>query len=194
MSNIKNKLGTIYEVTCLNTGKIYIGFTTNFDIRKYNHKQSYFKKDNKFYRAIRKHGWDNFNWKIIYQSLDVNHCLKTMESYFIQEYNSYKNGYNETLGGEGTIGFKHTKEFKEKKSIFFSKNNPSFGGISEKQKQKISNTKSLNWIITTPDMEKIKITNLYNFCKKNNLHVSAMVRVASGERKHHKNFVCEKVI
>lgn len=194
MSNIKNKLGTIYEVTCLNTGKFYIGFTTNFDNRKYNHKRSYSKKDNKFYRAIRKHGWDNFNWKIIYQSLDANHCLKIMESYFIQEYNSYKNGYNETLGGEGTIGFKHTEKFKEKKSLFLSKNNPSFGGISEKQKQKISNTKSLNWIITTPDMEKIKITNLYNFCKNNNLHVSAMTRVASGERKHHKNFVCEKVI
>ena len=186
---------SVYKIKFKSSKKVYIGYTSKTIAKRLsNHiKNALNGHDIKLSKAIRKYGIDNIQIEKIYETYDKKEATDK-ERYFIEHYDSYKNGYNETLGGEGTIGFKHTKEFKEKKSIFFSKNNPSFGGISEKQKQKISNTKSLNWIITTPDMEKIKITNLYNFCKKNNLHVSAMVRVASGERKHHKNFVCEKVI
>ena len=40
-----------------------------------------------------------------------------MEPYFIKEYDSYYTGYNETLGGEGTLGRITKKQTKNKISV-----------------------------------------------------------------------------
>jgi group I intron endonuclease len=95
---------TIYKSTNIINGKVYIGFDSNFPNRKNVHKSASKKQNYKFYRAIRKHGWDNFVWEIIYQSKDKEHTLKIMEPYFINEYNSFYAGYNSTFGGDGTFG------------------------------------------------------------------------------------------
>ena len=34
---------------------------------------------------------------------------------------------------------------------------------------------------------------IYNFCKENNLHQSAFVRIMNGERKYHKNWTIKKL-
>lgn len=103
---------SIYKVTNKINGKIYIGFDSNWPNRKHCHKKrSTEQKYNKvkFYNALRKYGWDNFEWEVIYQSLDSTHCKDVMENYFILQYRTYIgfndcNGYNMTLGGEGSIG------------------------------------------------------------------------------------------
>ena len=94
---------TIYKATCINTNISYIGFDSHWPKRKGEHKTAakYNTKNNKFYNAINKHGWDTFIWSVVYQSLEYDHCLNTMEPYFIQEFNSKHNGYNSTHGGEG---------------------------------------------------------------------------------------------
>ena len=93
---------SIYMVTNIVTNKVYIGFTSrNLSRRISQHKCKVSKKRTKFYNSILKHGWENFTWDIIYQSLDEHHTKHVMESYFIQEYDSYYNGYNSTLGGDG---------------------------------------------------------------------------------------------
>ncbi len=111
----------IYSIyKCVNkiNGKVYIGFDSNWPKRKTSH--NYISSSNKskhssFHQAIRKYGWNNFEWEILYQSKDRNHTLKIMEPYFIQEYNSYKCGYNRTKGGEGTFG--KTQSIKNKKNL-----------------------------------------------------------------------------
>lgn len=106
---------TIYKSVNTKNGKVYIGFDSNWPNRSNNHKSASKKQDSKFYRAIRKYGWDNFEWSIIYQSKDKQHTLKEMESHFINEYDSFHNGYNSTLGGDGTFG--HIVSDKTKKLI-----------------------------------------------------------------------------
>jgi group I intron endonuclease len=69
-----------------------------------------------FYRAIRKHGFDSFEWNILYQSTDKDHTLKEMEQHFITEYNTFGDGYNLTLGGEGTPGWKANEKTRKKMS------------------------------------------------------------------------------
>lgn len=64
---------------------------------------------------------------------------------------------------------------------------------TEEHKEKISKGNSKNWLITKPDGTTIKINNLQCFCKENNLQSSKMSLVASGIRKHHKNFLCKKL-
>ena len=108
---------TIYKSVNTKTGKVYIGFDSDWPNRVRIHKSASKKQNYKFYRAIRKYGWDNFEWSIIYQSKDKHYTLKQMETYFINDYNSMKNGYNSTLGGDGTLGRKRTKEERLKQSI-----------------------------------------------------------------------------
>ena len=108
---------TIYKSVNTKTGKVYIGFDSNWPNRVRIHKSASKNQNYKFYHAIRKYGWDNFEWSVIYQSKDKQHTLKKMESYFINEYNSMKNGYNSTLGGDGTFGLILSEESRKLISI-----------------------------------------------------------------------------
>lgn len=112
---------TIYRATNLINNKVYIGFTAHWPhrINGHNYDRRYGNAENKaFYNAIKKYGWDAFEWDAIYQSQDFEHTLKVMEPHFITEYRSWVgfedcNGYNTTLGGEGTRGWKRSPELIE---------------------------------------------------------------------------------
>ena len=110
------KIFTIYKATNSVNGRVYIGFDSLWPRRISNHRGSSQKEDTKFYRAIRKHGFDSFIWEPIYQSLDQDHTLKVMEPYFIKEYNSKIEGYNSTLGGDGVVGLVFSEESRLKMS------------------------------------------------------------------------------
>jgi group I intron endonuclease len=91
---------SIYKLTNQLTGKVYIGFDSKPVYRQKQHQYKHKKINTKFYRSIRKYGWENFTWEVIYQSKDGEHCLNIMEPYFINHYNSLIEGYNTTIGGE----------------------------------------------------------------------------------------------
>lgn len=95
---------SIYTATNIITNKVYVGFTSNFKRRVRNHKSLYLHKTTKLYTSIRKHGWECFQWKEIYNSTDKNHCLNSMEQYFIEFYDSINSGYNMNEGGSGVLG------------------------------------------------------------------------------------------
>jgi len=105
--------GVIYCYHCIPTGKKYIGQTINEERRKYEHNQ-YCKRgiDKKFYRAVRKYGWENFIYGVI-DTLDEN-LLDEKETFYIQKYNSLNNGYNATFGGKSTRGIKLSESHKQK--------------------------------------------------------------------------------
>jgi group I intron endonuclease len=109
--------GVIYCYHCISTGKKYIGQTDNERRRKYEHSSHYNKKskDNKFYRAVKKYGWENFIYGII-ENVNIED-LDYKEIYFIEYYDTYHNGYNSTIGGAGCRGFTPSKETKKKQSI-----------------------------------------------------------------------------
>lgn len=119
-------IATIYKATnILIPTEMYIGHDKNWPDRKKDHWNEANNKNKKNYwyeihKAIRKYGWDNFEWEIIYQTHDYFHSLNVMEPHFIKEYNSYykweNGGYNMTLGGDGFIG-NHTDKQKALWSI-----------------------------------------------------------------------------
>lgn len=103
-------------------GKYYIGQTKHEKTRKSAHKKNAERDFNThFYRAIRKYGFDNFKYKVL-EKVDVEK-LDEREMYYIEKYNSFKEGYNSTLGGNGSKGTfgelnpfynkTHTKETKK---------------------------------------------------------------------------------
>lgn len=120
---------SIYVATNQINNKVYVGFDSCWPSRKNDHKSVYLREDSPqqvFYRALKKYGWDNFVWEVVYQSTNGYHTLNVMENYFITKYNSYvhadnTNGYNMTLGGEGVLGRKASTEQKQRKSEATSK-------------------------------------------------------------------------
>lgn len=94
----------VYKITSP-SGKIYIGITS----RDINHRISCHLYDAKHYnkfklhKAINKYSWNNMNIDILKSELSKDLAIK-YEKYYIKKYNSYKNGYNNTLGGEGAFG------------------------------------------------------------------------------------------
>lgn len=112
-------MGSIYIIKNNINNKVYIGQTIQaLNIRLQNHKMASRIEDTKFYRAMRKYGEDNFFIELL--ETVSNDKLDERERYWIKEYDSYYNGYNSTLGGNGTPRIDYNliiQEWKQGKSV-----------------------------------------------------------------------------
>lgn len=93
----------IYKFENLINGHVYIGQSVNIERRYKDHlSRAKSEKSDEYYStfhcALRKYGIENFSFNII-EECDKSK-LNEKEKYWIKYYNSYKEGYNETTGGE----------------------------------------------------------------------------------------------
>lgn len=96
----------IYRILCIKNNKSYIGCCKNFYIRKRTHLQHLTRNNHhsvKLQNAWNKHGSGNFVFEILKENVSKENIFD-VEIDFIKKYNSFKNGYNCTTGGEGTLG------------------------------------------------------------------------------------------
>jgi group I intron endonuclease len=110
---------TIYKITNLKNGKIYIGKTAReFLVRMDEHKRGMKKTKYPLYCAMRKYGWENFMFEIL-EETDNEETLNQLEVKYVAQFNSLitQYGYNLTLGGEGCLGYKHTEEALKKMRV-----------------------------------------------------------------------------
>lgn len=117
------------------SNKIYIGITTcSLEKRmKEHYKTAKMCRDNyKFYNAIRKYQFENFKWEIIDQVNSMQELFEK-EEYYIKIFDSFNNGYNSTLGGEGCKGVVHSEESKR---ILSEKSSIQWNNLSYEEKQK----------------------------------------------------------
>ena len=96
--------GYIYSITNKVNGKKYIGKTKNVVKREFDHFNDLKRQQHhsiKLQRAYNKYGKENFqfDWKKV--QIDTEEDLAILEIKTIEKYNSYKDGYNCTQGGEG---------------------------------------------------------------------------------------------
>jgi hypothetical protein len=103
--------GIVYGYYQPSTNQWYIGQTINKDIRKGSHKGQTIKQNTKFGKALKEHGFDTFNYEVFetFVSNDIENLkmlLDDKEKEYISSKDSYNNGYNSTLGGRGTLGYK----------------------------------------------------------------------------------------
>lgn len=83
-------------------GKPYVGVTKQATKRRWQNGKGY-STQKKFYNAIKKYGWSNFIHVTIESELTHDEACE-LEQYYIEQYNSIKNGYNTTVGGDGCKG------------------------------------------------------------------------------------------
>ena len=114
--------GIIYKWTSPN-GKCYIGKdgTGKRKTKFLNPNIPYTSVNwsSKIDRARKKYGVDNFQYKVLQviraeTKEKLNFKLSVFERMWIKYYNSVKQGYNITSGGEGVLGLKHSEESKNK--------------------------------------------------------------------------------
>ena len=206
--------GIIYKITNKVNGKVYIGQTTEkrgFDgryhfrgndiERVYLYHYSY-KKRNRHYNkhlldSINKYGFENFE---VTKTLDVAFSrieLNIKEQIWIKYYDSFKNGYNYTTGGEGFNLSKETKEkisyIRIKKGIAKGNKNPQYGkkGVlspnfgkhhSKETRIKISQS-NMGKRHTIESKIKMSLTKKKNCSSKGgkNPHASKIICITTGE-------------
>lgn len=126
------KIVGIYKITNLINQKVYVGLSRNCQRRWYDHrsksKSSPKEEDLRkpLYLAMRKYGLENFSFEII--EVCEESLLSDREVFWIDKLDSYRNGYNATLGGDNISdsarlsGERHgMAKLKEKDVIFCRK-------------------------------------------------------------------------
>lgn len=203
-------MAIIYCAHCITTNKKYIGQTINsLSTRKNKHKSAHktYKKKNKFYSALKKHGWDNFIWGIV-EEVDQE-LLNEKEKYWIDYFSTFEHGYNSTLGGHDNMNL--GKEFAimdPKGNIHYGKNIAKFarqnnlsssiltrvilGTVKSHRGWKLPDTilkeKRKNNTVVSPLGEIFTIINFTHFANLHDLCPSHLIKVLEGKRKHHKGW------
>lgn len=99
----------IYKITNTINDKQYVGKTEKDPKKRWKEHLAAAKNNPLMVisKAIRKHGIRNFKFEIIEECLseDVN----KKETYWIGKLDTFENGYNSTLGGDGAIGVKRQR-------------------------------------------------------------------------------------
>lgn len=110
-----SKKYVIYKVSNNKNDKIYIGQTSmDYNLRIERHKiRSKNGETNKFHRALKHHGFNNFKWRKMFETNSKKECDE-QESYYIKKYNAIENGYNSTKGRKLLDDDKKLKEGTEK--------------------------------------------------------------------------------
>lgn len=96
----------IYKIENMVNHKCYIGQAVDINKRWRRHRETYTDATSReyeypIYRAMRKYGIDNFSFEVIEECLREE--LNEKEKHYIEKYDAFFNGYNQTLGGEGAV-------------------------------------------------------------------------------------------
>ena len=151
----------IYKITCTNNSKIYIGSSNDISRRWMEHKSNL--KHNRHCNPHLQNCWNKYG-KASFQFDIIEEVdidtLIVKEQYWLDTTKSY----------DHQIGLNISN--KAEGTIYMAEKN------------------SKSYIITLPDGKEKTITNLSDFCRKNQLSVAAMSQVALGNVNQHKGFLC----
>jgi len=105
-------MGNIYLITNAINGKVYVG-QTKLSITERFKEHCRPSKKTAICNSIQKYGAENFTIKLL-EECEID-MLDERETHYIKQYNSYEEGYNNTIGG-GSQYISHTPEVKKKLS------------------------------------------------------------------------------
>ena len=153
----------VYLHTNIINGKKYVGITCQEPNKRWKNRTGYNprgKGKSKFYNAILKYGWNNFEHEIVASNLTREEANNFEHILIISlKTNNSEYGYNITDGGDGWTRIKHTEKTKQK--------------ISESNKGKIAWNKGK--LLTEEQKEKVRLSHLGKKCStetKNKMSVA----------------------
>lgn len=189
----------IYSITNLVNGKVYIGQTRHGLARRkgeHIHRFNLGERNHKLYQAMRKHGLDKFKFETLCCSLKVEY-LDELEKFFIEQFNSFRHGYNMTCGGDTVSDEtrqKISKAHKGRKVTWLDKVwairrlNPDAKHPADHVLSGAANTNSRSYLVRKPDGTEIVVKGLNQFCKEFGLTKKCLFDILAGKQSHHKGF------
>jgi len=152
---------TIYSILNTNNKKRYIGISSDFKNRKRIHVWA--MKNNKhrnlkLQRSVNRHGIESFDFEVL-EELENDDRMNALmkENEYINKFNSYNNGYNQSEGFEFSFLYKESLETKLKRRRLMSGNTYWLGKKhTEETKEKIGNVHRGK---TVSDETKKKLSN-----------------------------------
>ena len=102
----------IYKITNELTEKAYIGQSIQIEIRWKQHiyDATHFVEQaqkRKLYTAFHENGIENFTFEILEECEPIQSILNEKEIYWIRYYDTFNNGYNMTMGGQGEDSWRY---------------------------------------------------------------------------------------
>lgn len=106
------KTWKIYVHQNLTNGKLYIGQTSEDNVKRRWRGGSSYKRCLYFYNAIQKYGWDGFRHFVLINNIKTQEEANLIEEFLIKKYHTTdKNfGYNLQSGGNARLQSESTKE------------------------------------------------------------------------------------
>ena len=168
-------MSIIYKITNTINGKSYIGQTVKTLAKRWYYHYHYAKNNkNHFHDAILKYGTDCWSFEIL-EEVNDNNLLNEREIYWIVYYDTFKSGYNSTIGGEGRIGYKCSDIIKEKIKLNHAnvsgEKNPNYGKkhktavIEKMRKKKLRNKHCIGRKYSEETIEKMRLSAIKRWNK-----------------------------
>jgi len=161
----KSKIQGIYQIINTSSNQVYIGSSLDIHNRIKNHitkLNTNSHRNTHLNRAWNKYGSELFKFEIIRITNLSHNDLRALEQKYLDVLNPY---YNISKRADCPyLGKEH------------------FAKMHKASRE----ASSMDWVVTTPEGNEIKINN----CKNNKLHVSSMHKVAQGKRSEHKGWMC----
>lgn len=165
---MREKIVGIYAIKNKINNKFYIGISIDIKRRWLTHVRDFNKQQhyNEYLQnAWHKYGGENFEFIILEQLENIdNHLLNEKEKFWIENYNSYNDGYNLTIGGDSEFFVSYeTREKIRQKNIErkeFGENNP-FSKLTNEQVLEI-----VKYYNDNKNISQEEIAQKYNVCRQ----------------------------
>jgi group I intron endonuclease len=168
--------GKIYKITNKENGLVYIGCTINsLDKRFGEHLSRCLTSTHKskLYNSIKKYGQEIFTIELV-EECDLNVIYETEKKY-IEQYDSYNNGLNSTIGGEGCLGYTHSPEIRQKIAENTKNGNSHkgktyeelYGDKADEQREKRRLSVKKGWGLMSDKDKGVRVSNITETVRKN---------------------------
>ena len=116
-------------------GRVYIGQTCLSIEKRAGSNGNKYKSCTKFWNAIQKYGWNNFEHIVLASNLTLDQANE-LEKQYIEKFNSIENGFNLVEGGRGHSWTEEQRQQMRERNL--GEKNPNYGKPrSEETKRKI---------------------------------------------------------
>ena len=182
----------IYKVTNKVNQKVYIGQTRHtLSTRKSQHLYESNKSDYIFYKAIRKHGWDNFIWETVCECNTIEETID-LEFHYIKQYHSHmsEGGYNMTYGYDTIYEISDISREKMRlsktgdKNPWYGKKRPDISLLHKGDNNCMRNPEVRKkflkkYLLSDKNGIEYITDDIHLFCKEHNLSIGSMHSIAS---------------
>lgn len=123
-------------------GRVYVGQTNSSLSRRSGNQGQRYKSCTKFWHAIQKYGWENFEHIVIQENLTLEQANQ-LEAELIEKYDSINNGFNLVSGGRNHLWSEEYRQQMRERNL--GAKNPNYGKPkSEETKRKISEANKIS--------------------------------------------------